>query len=330
MVKIGNNTNPVALVTGIAGFCGSHLAELLLENGQAVVGIEREDAKLGNFGAVLGRVELHRVDVRSPDQVRRVLVKVRPSEIYHLAALTKMPANGSYQAVHEVNVLGTINLLETICSIGLECSVLIAGSSAEYGLVRPDENPVRESQPFRPITHYAVSKVAQDLIGYQYWAAAGLQIMRSRAFNIFGPRQSPDLVGSAFAQQVAEIEAGRKEPVIEVGNLEAQRDFVDVRDVVRAYHLIAVQGEPGAVYNVCSGQAHSIRSLLEGLVGLSSVQGIEIRQDPARIQKADVPIQVGDYGKLHRQTGWQPEIPFNRSLRDLLTYWRGRIVEEST
>lgn len=323
------NTRSVVLVTGIAGFCGSHLAELLLERGQAVVGIETEDAPLENLRAVLDRIELQRVDVRSRDQVRSVVTEVHPCEIYHLAGLTKIPPSGSYQMMHEVNVLGTINLLEAICAAGLECSVLIAGSSAEYGLVRPDENPIHESQPFRPITHYALSKVAQSLVGYQYWAASGLRIMRSRAFNIVGPRQSPDLVGSAFARQIAEIEAGRKEPVLQVGNLEAQRDFVDVRDAVRAYRQIAVQGVPGAVYNVCSGQAYSIRSLLEALVGMSSVQEIEIRQEPARLQKADVKIQIGDYSKLHRHTGWQPGISFNQSLRDLLDCWRGRIMEDS-
>jgi GDP-4-dehydro-6-deoxy-D-mannose reductase len=322
------NTRSDALVTGIAGFCGSHMAELLLKTGQVVVGIEREDAGLGNLEAILDDIDLRRVDVRSPEQVRRVLAEVRPDEIYHLAAVNKLPPKGGYQALYQVNVLGTINLLEAVYAEGLDCTVLIAGSSAEYGLVTPDENPVCESQPFRPVTHYAVSKVAQDLAGYRYWAAAGLKIIRTRAFNIIGPRQSPDLVGSAFARQVAQIERGLREPVIEVGNLEARRDFVDVRDVAQAYRLLVAQGTPGEVYNVCSGRARSIRSLLEELVSLSTVPGIEIRQDPTRFQAADVPIQVGDYGRLHRHTGWQPQIAFSNSLQALLDYWRGQRVEE--
>ena len=323
------NARTISLVTGIAGFCGSHMAELLLKHGQAVVGIEREDTGLENLQGILHEIDLRRVDVRSPDQMRRVLAEVRPNEIYHLAAVTKLPPKGGYQALYEVNVLGTINLLEAVCAEGLDCTLLIAGSSAEYGLVTPDENPVCESQPFRPVTHYAVSKVAQGLAGYQYWAAAGLKVIRTRTFNIIGPRQSPELAGSAFAQQVAQIERGLGEPVIEVGNLEARRDFVDVRDVAQAYRSVVAQGEPGEVYNVCSGQARSIRSLLEELVSLSTIPGIEIRQDPSRLQTADVPIQVGDYDKLYRQTGWQPQIPFGSSLQALLDYWRGQNMEES-
>jgi GDP-4-dehydro-6-deoxy-D-mannose reductase len=320
---------PAVMITGIAGFCGSYLAELLLEKGQAVIGIERERAGLANLEVILDDIDLRRVDVRSPDQVRQLLAEVRPDEIYHLAAVTKLPPKGGYQALYEVNVIGTINLLEAVCAEGLDCTVLIAGSSAEYGSVTPDENPVCESQPFRPVTHYAISKVAQGLAGYRYWAAAGLKIIRTRAFNIIGPRQSPELVGSAFAQQVARIERGLGEPVIEVGNLEARRDFVDVRDVAQAYRLIVARGEPGKVYNVCSGRARSICSLLEELVSLSTVPGIEIRQDPSRFQTADVPIQVGDYGRLYRQTGWQPQIPFSNSLQALLDYWRGQSVEEA-
>jgi GDP-4-dehydro-6-deoxy-D-mannose reductase len=153
-------------------------------------------------------------------------------------------------------------------------------------------------------------------------------VVRTRAFNIIGPRQSPYLVGSAFAKQVAEIEQGLREPVIDVGNLQAQRDFLDVRDVVRAHEVALEQGEPGEVYNICSGQARSIHSMLEGLLTLSTVKGIEVRHDPARMQPADVPIQFGDYDKLEQRTGWRPEIPFEQSLHDLLDYWREKLRRE--
>jgi GDP-4-dehydro-6-deoxy-D-mannose reductase len=319
-----------ALITGIAGFCGSHVAEWLLARGQAVAGIEMEGVPAGNLSAIHDRVSLYRADIRDLDQVHRIIANLKPDRIYHLAALTKPAAGGSYHALYEVNVYGTINLLEAVHAEGLDCSVLIAGSSAQYGLVAPEQNPVREMQPFLPVTHYAVSKAVQDLVGYRYWAATGLRVIRTRAFNIMGPRQSPSLVGSAFAKQVAELECGTREPVIEVGNLEAQRDFVDVRDVARAYWLALEQGKPGEAYNVCSGQARSIRSLLDGLLALSSVKGIQIRQDPARMQPADVPLQVGDYSRLRRQTGWQPEISFEQTLRDLLDYWREKVQEKLT
>jgi GDP-4-dehydro-6-deoxy-D-mannose reductase len=151
-----------------------------------------------------------------------------------------------------------------------------------------------------------------------------MRVIRTRAFNILGPRQSPQFVGSAVARQVADIERGKRKPLIEVGNLDAQRDFVDVRDAVRAYWLALEGGKAGEAYNVCSGKARSIHSLLDGLLALSTMQGIEVRQDPKRVQEVDVPIQVGDYAKLHHQTGWRPGIPFEKSLRDLLDYWRER------
>ena len=311
------------LITGIAGFCGSHLAELLLEQDREVAGIEVEGVGTGNLQRIRDRIDLRRADIRDADQVRNVLVDVQPAQIYHLAALTKPPLDGGRWAFYEVNVQGTINLLEAVRTLRLDCSLLIAGSSAQYGMVAPDENPIREAQPFRPATHYGVSKAAQDLAGYRYWAATGLRVIRTRAFNIIGPRQSPQFAASAFARQVAEIEKGLREPILEVGNLEAQRDFVDVRDVVQAYRLALEQGEPGEVYNVCSGQAHSIRSVLEGLLTHSTVCGIQVHQDPERHQLADVPMQIGDYGKLHRRTGWQPQISFEQSLRDLLAHWRG-------
>jgi len=329
MAKVVTDRQQVALVTGIAGFCGSHLTQRLLELGQHVVGIEAEGTPLSNVDHIVDRIELRRADIQDPDQIRRILAEITPNRIYHLAALTKPGADQDYRAFYEVNVYGTINLLESVQVEMPDCPVLITGSSAQYGLVRPGENPIGETHPFCPVTHYAVSKAAQDLAAYCYWATKGVKVIRTRAFNIIGPRQSPYLVGSAFAKQVAEIEQRLREPVIEVGNLDAQRDFVDVRDTVRAYQLVLERGEPGEAYNICSGQARSIRSMLERLLTLSTVRGIEIRYDPARIQPADVPIQFGDYSKLERKTDWRPEIPFEQSLLNLLDYWRERCRRES-
>ncbi len=198
---------------------------------------------------------------------------------------------------------------------------MIAGSSAQYGLTSPDENPITEAQSFRPITHYAVTKATQDLVGAMY-GAAGLRVIRTRTFNIVGPRQKANFVSSAFAKQIAEIERGLRSPLIEVGNLDARRDFVDVRDVVRAYGLALVHGRPGAVYNVCSGKERSVRELLDGLLALSTVADIDVRQVPDRMQAADVPAQVGSYERLAADTGWRPEITWEQMMRDLLDYWR--------
>lgn len=315
------------LITGIAGFCGSHLAESLLDDTQVVTGLETAGAITSNIRPILDRIELHRADVREADQVTRILAKTEPDHIYHLAGVTGQGHEGELRTLYEVNLQGTINLLETVHALGLNSRILIAGSSAQYGPAALDENPVREVQTFRPITHYAVSKTAQDLLGFCYWRSKGMDVIRTRTFNIIGPRQTPEFVASALARQIAEIEAREKPPILFVGNLEAARDFVDVRDVARAYQLLMEKGEPGEAYNVCSGQAHSIRSLLELFLELSTIRDIEVRQDSARVQPADVPIQIGDFNKLYKRTGWQPSITLKQSVRDLLDYWRQRVKE---
>jgi GDP-4-dehydro-6-deoxy-D-mannose reductase len=319
----------VALVTGIAGFCGSHLAQHLLELDYQVEGIEIEATPLDTLDHLRERITLHWADIRDPKQVSRILSELPVDRIYHLAALTKPIAENAYRPFYETNVYGTINLLDSAHTFRPDCKILIAGSSAQYGLVYPGENPIHETQPSRPFTHYAISKVAQDLVAYYYWATRGLKVIRTRAFNVIGPRQSQNLVGSAFAKQIAEIELGVRPPVIEVGNLDAQRDFVDVRDAMRAYQLALEFGEPGEVYNICSGQAHSIRAILELLLSICKIKGIEIRQDSSRFQSADVPIQFGDHSKVEHKLGWQPEISFEQSVQDLLNYWRERCRREA-
>jgi GDP-4-dehydro-6-deoxy-D-mannose reductase len=315
------------LITGIAGFCGSHLAEHLLSAGYPVAGLERAGVSTANLAGIRDRIDVYRADLLDPQAVRRVLAAARPGQIYHLAGLTKAPAGAeSAWALYEVNVRGTMHLLEAALAEGLDAAVLVAGSSAQYGIVPPEETPIDEQQPFRPITHYGVSKAAQEMVACRYASAAGIRVVCTRAFNIIGPRQSPAFVAAAFARQVAEIEAGLRAPVVKVGNLAGERDFIDVRDVARAYRLALEEGEVGDAYNVCSGEARSIRSLLDGLLGMARVPGIEVRVDPARLQAADVPAQVGDYRKLERRTGWAPRVALEESLRDLLDDWRGRVA----
>lgn len=190
-------------------------------------------------------------------------------------------------------------------------------------MVHPDEIPIRETNPLRPLSPYAVSKVTQDLLGYQYWMSWKVDAVRTRGFNHEGPRRGPVFVASDFAKQIADIEKGRRAPILMVGNLEAKRDFSDVRDIVRAYWLALEKGEPGEVYNICTGRAWSIREVLDLLLSMTKAK-IEVRQDPARLRPSDVPILLGDASKFTRATGWKPTIPFEQTLADMLAYWRER------
>jgi GDP-4-dehydro-6-deoxy-D-mannose reductase len=202
--------------------------------------------------------------------------------------------------------------------------IQIAGSSEEYGFVRKDELPIREDNPLRPLSPYAVSKVAQDLLAYQYWMSYRMHVVRTRGFNHTGPRRGEVFVTSNLARQIAEIEKGVRKPVVWVGNMEAIRDFTDVRDMVRAYWLALERGEPGEVYNLCSGRGYAVRNVLEILLGLTATQ-VEVREDPARLRPSDVEILLGDGSRFRQVTGWQPTIPFDVTLKDLLDYWRARV-----
>ncbi|MBN1139907.1 MAG: GDP-mannose 4,6-dehydratase [Anaerolineae bacterium] len=310
---------PTALVTGIAGFCGRHLAAELSAAGYLVIGLDRVPVQLPG-------ADMHLVDLTEIKRVVAILTQVRPDLLFHLAALTdpRLP----YEELHHVNALGTLSLLGAARQTCPEVRVLITGTSAVYGRVPASRLPISEDQPFYPTSTYAVSKVAQEMIAYQHFAAHGLAVIRSRAFNLTGPGESPGFVTSAFAHQIAEIEAGQRAPIVHVGNLDTVRDFVDVRDAVRAYRLLAEQGEPGAVYNVCSGRGVPIRALLDALLELARVPGIAVEPDRARLQPADVPISVGDGTYLRTQTGWTPTYTIEQTLRDVLSYWREHVKRE--
>ncbi len=313
------------MVTGVAGFCGSYLAELLAAQGFHVVGVDLPAADAQFVERLGSACVLYRADLADAAAAHALIAETKPDYIAHLAALTnpKVP----YRALYEANVYGTIHLLDAVKSVVPSSLVLVAGSSAQYGRTLPGENPIEESQPFRPVTHYAVTKATQDLVAASY-AANGLNVIRTRTFNIVGPRQKADFVSGAFARQIAEIERGLRPPAIEVGNLDATRDFVDVRDVVRAYWLALMHGRPGAVYNVCSGEGHSVRELLDGLLALSTVAPIESRQVEHRMQAADIPSQVGSYRQLAADTGWRPQITWEQTLHDLLDHWREVVSSE--
>lgn len=311
------------IITGITGFVGSHLTELLLkEKNYEIFGTSRPRSNRENIGHLENKITIFSADILDSHSIYELIKKVRPDYVFHLAAQSFVPASWSSPATTmEVNVIGTIHLFEAIRTLGINPIIQIACSSEEYGLVKENELPVKEENSFRPLSPYAVSKVAMDLLGYQYFKSYGMKIIRTRAFNHTGPRRPETFVCSGFAKQIIEIEKGLKNPVIEVGNLEAKRDFTDVRDVVRAYYLAVKKGEPGEDYIICSGKAIRIGDILEMLLKYSGVKA-KIQEKPERMRPSDVPVLRGDSSKLRKVTGWKPEIPFKKTLKDLLDYWR--------
>lgn len=316
-----------ALITGVTGFVGSHLADYLLAEQPEVeiFGTRRWRSRMENIEHLDGRLQLRECDLRDPAAIQGVLAEVRPDYIFHLAAQSFVPA--SWRAPSETlmtNILGQTNIFEAVRVLELDPVIQIAGSSEEYGLVLPDEVPIKETNPLRPLSPYAVSKVAQDLLAYQYFRSYGLKTVRTRGFNHTGPRRGEVFVTSNFAKQIASIEAGLREPVIRVGNLDAQRDFTDVRDIVRAYWLAVSEATPGEVYNLASGRAVTIRELLDQLLALSDTE-VEVQVDPDRLRPSDVEILLGDYSKFRSDTGWEPSIPLEQTLKDTLDYWRQKL-----
>ena len=315
------------LITGITGFAGSHLAEYILAEhpGARVFGLVRWRSRMDNIVHLRDKIELHEADIKDGISLKKALAESRPDRIFHLAAQSYVPASWKLPAeTFAINALGQINLFEAILGLKLDPRIQIAGSSEEYGHVNPDEVPMKETNPLRPLSPYAVSKVAQDLLAYQYFMSYGLKTVRTRGFNHTGPRRGDVFVTSNFAKQIAEIEKGKKEPVIQVGNLEAKRDFTDVRDMVRAYWLAAEKGKAGDVYNIGSGKTMAMKDMLDILLSLSKAK-VKVQVDPARLRPSDVPILFSDSRKFVSLTKWKPRIPLEKTFKDLLDYWRERV-----
>jgi GDP-4-dehydro-6-deoxy-D-mannose reductase len=318
-----------ALITGITGFAGSHLAEYILaeQPGVEVYGTFRWRSRMDNVEHLDGRIKLVECDLRDYTSMHQALATSRPDVIFHLAAQSFVPS--SWNAPNDTivtNVTGQTNLFEAIRALKLDPVVQIACSSEQYGLVHPDETPIKETNPLRPLSPYAVSKVAQDYLGYQYFMSYGLKAVRTRGFNHTGPRRGQVFVTSNFCSQVAAIELGLQPPVIRTGNLEAIRDFTDVRDMVRAYWLAVTKAKPGEVYNIATGHGIHIREMLDLVLSFSKVQ-VRTEVDPDRLRPSDVEILIGDSSKFRADTGWEPRIPFEQTVRDLLDYWRKTLAE---
>lgn len=318
------------LVTGITGFAGSHLAEYLLAEHPEVkiFGTWRWRSRMENIEHLRDRITLLECEMRDAVAVRKALQESQPEAIFHLAAQSFVPA--SWRAPHDTfasNVQGQTNLFESVRELGLDPTIQIACSSEEYGMVYPDEVPIREDNPLRPLSPYAVSKVAQDLMGYQYFQSYGLKVIRTRGFNHTGPRRGEVFVTSNFAKQIAEIELGLAPPVIRVGNLDAIRDFTDVRDMVRAYWLLLEHGHPGAAYLACSGRSRPVRELIEGLAPHARIP-VTFVSDPDLRRSGEQPDLYGSPERLAADTGWAPRIPLETTLADTLDWWRARVADE--
>lgn len=312
-------------ITGITGPVGSFLADYLLTLPDVEVhAFKRWRSDPRPIEHLRGRAVFHEGDIEDPFSVDRALERAAPDRIYHLAAQS-YPSE-SWDApitTMRTNVEGTINVLEAVRRHCPAARVHIAGTSAEYGWVMPDEVPIAETHALRPASPYGVSKVAAELTGLQYHDSFGLHVVITRSFNHVGPRQGDRCSIQTFCRQMAEIEAGQQEPVLHVGNLEARRDFTHTLDVARALWLLLDRGEPGNVYNLCSGTATRIGDIVD-VVREQGRAPVEVRVDPARLRPADEPILMGDNSKLRAATGWQPQIGMEQIVAELLDYWRAR------
>ncbi|MBI3955104.1 GDP-mannose 4,6-dehydratase [Candidatus Gottesmanbacteria bacterium] len=314
-----------ALITGVTGFAGSHLAELLLRENVEVHGIQRWRSKSDNINQIRDKIVFHEADLLDAHSLYKVIDEVKPNYIFHLAAQSYVQSSwASPSNTLEVNIIGTVHLFEAMIKSNLKIPIQIACSSEEYGKVLKDELPINENNPLRPLSPYAVSKLAMDYLGYQYFESYGLKVIRTRGFNHTGPRRGDVFSESTFAKQIAEIEKGLHEPVVYVGNLDAVRDYTDVRDMVKAYYIAVEKCEPGEAYNIATGVGWKIKDVLNLLLSMSKVK-IKIVPDKNRMRPSDVEVLIGDSSKFRKKTGWKPEIPFEKTMEDLLNYWREKV-----
>lgn len=307
-----------ALIIGAAGFVGNYLADYILKEGLWTVTV----TKMPHETILREDVEIRDLDILNSNDICNLLCEVRPDYIFHLAAQSSVALSWKNpELTLDVNVKGTMQVLDAIRQLDYKPRTLLVGSGEEYGRVLPEEIPISETTLPRPGNIYAATKVCQNMVGKIYTDAYGLDIISVRAFNHIGPNQAPLFVVADFCKQVAEIEKGLQEPVIKVGNLSAKRDFTDVRDVVRAYVMLMRHGIAGETYNVGSGEAVSVESILNEILKLSSAE-IEVKVDSAKFRPIDVPVIAADVNKLRRCTGWVQKIPLKTTLRETLAYWR--------
>lgn len=318
------------LVTGVMGFAGGHLAEALLaQREHRVMGVARRSVWPAVWDHLAPRVELHECDVCASGPLEQILRAVQPERIYHLAGYPHV--GRSFQepeAAWHGNLTATRSLYDAVARWGGQPRILFVGSGLVYGASAAGADGFRESDLLWPDNPYAASKAAADLVSYQYTRFPGLDIVRVRPFNHIGPRQGPQFAASNFARQLAAIERGRQPPILETGNLRPCRDLSDVRDIIAAYMLIMERGRSGEVYNVGSGQSYAMQTVLERLIALSGA-AVEVRQTANLVRAADAANVRANADKLRHETGWEPRFDLDRTLNDILTYWRKQIDSET-
>lgn len=319
------------LITGITGFVGSHLADYLLENepDAVVFGAKRPNSRMRNTHHIEDRIKWLDADVTDPTSMRIMLEKSQPTEIYHLAALSWVTPSWEMPAAYmNTNAIGTIYLLEAIRLSGCKARVLVSCTPEEFGDVPADKLPITENTEICPINPYAASKAAQDMVCIAWAASYGIEVIRTRAFNHEGPRRDIHGANASFAYQIARIEAGLQEPVIKVGNLEATRNFTDVRDTARAYALAMKHCIPSELYLIGSDYVYTMKQCLEFLISRSTKPGIKYEVDPTRVRPTELRNFVVDFTKFRTATGWEPSIGFEETMEGVLNYWRNFVKRD--
>ena len=308
------------LITGIAGFVGSHLAEFLIQKKQKLFGTCLACESLDNIAHIKKKINLTECDITDFDSLSKLINRIKPDRIYHLAAFSSVGESFArpLDAV-EINVRGTLYLLEILRNIKKKIKLLVVGSADIYGKVKKKDLPIKETHNLNPVSPYGASKACADLLAYQYFQSYGVFVIRARSFNHTGPRQRQGFVVPDFASQVAKIDLGSSKPIMKVGDLNAKRDLSDVRDVVRAYYLLLEKGRPGEAYNVCSGRAYKIESLLNTFLRFSSKK-IKVKKKSKR-RPNEIPVLLGDHSKINAM-GWKPRITVDKTLKDTLNFWR--------
>lgn len=310
-----------AMIIGAAGFVGNYLMEYL----QKECNMEVYVTKLLREEISNSNVKEYNLDILDKEAIVSLLFEIRPDYIFHLAAQSSVGLAWKNPCLTiDVNIKGSVNVMDAVRELYYKPRVILIGSGEEYGHINEGESPIKEENMIRPGNIYAATKVCQNMIGNIYAQAYDMELMMVRAFNHIGPTQAPIFVVADFCKQVAEIEKGIREPVMYVGNLEAKRDFTDVRDVVRAYAMLIEKGKSGETYNVGSGHAVSIREILELIISLS-YGNIKVEIDPNKLRPVDVPIIEADTTKLRKLTGWEPEITLEQTIKETLNYWRERV-----
>ncbi|NKQ39386.1 MAG: GDP-mannose 4,6-dehydratase [Methanosarcinales archaeon] len=308
------------LITGANGFCGRHLADVLKDEGNEVYGISRKIP--GDLLIKYPHVKYEPCNLVDHTSVFNILKKIKPDCIFHLAAESSVASSWKSPInILNNNILSQINIFEALRELELSARIVVACSSEEYGLINKSDLPVNENCCFNPLSTYAVSKISQDMLAYQYYKSYDMNIVRVRSFNLTGPGRSPDYALSSFAKQIADIEKDSIKNTISIGNLNVIRDYTDVRDAMKAYHQIALKSKNGTVYNLCSGKAYNLKDLLNILISMST-KDIKIEVDKTKFRPSDLPIMVGNNTKIKSEIGWEPKINIYKTLKDILNFWR--------